>query len=84
MADLDGNKTVIVDRDRADRSSPVGWIILALLLLLAIWFFMSGGFGLFGGSDANDATEINNTSETQIETPAGNPSTTDEQEPVTP
>jgi len=42
----DNRDTVVVEKDR--RSSPVGWIVglVVVIILLAI-FFMSGGFGLF-------------------------------------
>lgn len=44
----DTRDTVVVEKDR---SSPVGWIVglVVVIILLAI-FFMSGGFGLFGGA----------------------------------
>ena len=62
----DRRDMVVVEKDR---SSPLGWIIGAIILLaLLILFFMSGGFGLFGG--ANETTSpAGNTDSINIDTP---------------
>ncbi len=44
--------TVVVDNDR--RSSPVGWIVALVLVVLVILFLMNGGFGLFGGGNTTN------------------------------
>lgn len=49
----DTRDTVVVEKDK---SSPIGWIVgLVIVLILAAIFFMSGGFGLFGGNTAAPA-----------------------------
>lgn len=47
----DTRDTVVVEKDRS--GSPVGWIVgLVIVIILLAIFFMSGGFGLFGGGTA--------------------------------
>jgi hypothetical protein len=59
MVDVNEERTVVVDRDSAaDRSSPVGWIVLLAVLLLLALFFMFGGTQLFNGGEAG-TTETN-------------------------
>lgn len=54
----DRRETVVVEGDR--RSSPVGWIVaLVILFVLALLFFMNGGFGLFGGGTTDGGDTIN-------------------------
>lgn len=63
----DRRDTVIVEKDRS--ASPLGWIIGAIILLaLLILFFMSGGFGLFGGANETTAP-ADNTDSINIDTP---------------
>ena len=47
----DGKRdTVVVDNGR--KSSPIGWIIgLVVLLILILLLFGTGGFGLFNGAE---------------------------------
>lgn len=59
ITDYNEDKTVIVDRDTrdvADRSSPVGWIILLVVLLFLAIFLAMGGMRMFSG-DTTDNTE---------------------------
>lgn len=62
MVDYNDEKTVIVDRDTADRSSPIGWIIVVVLLLIAALFFMTNYLG-----DGNGSTDTTDTSDSSIE-----------------
>jgi len=47
----DTRDTVVVEKDRS--SSPVGWIVgLVIVIILLAIFFMSGGFSMFGSGTA--------------------------------
>ena len=56
MAAYNDDKTVIVERDSVDRSSPVGWIILLVALIAVIFFFLMGGMDMFDADSTNDTT----------------------------
>lgn len=79
----DRRDAVIVEKDRS--SSPLGWIIgaIVVLVLLAL-FFMSGGFGLF--NDANETTApAGDTDSINIDTPENinvQPTPTESMEPT--
>jgi hypothetical protein len=82
MADIDDERTVIVDREVRDtrevedRSSPLGWIILLLVLLVAAWYFLFGsGSGWLGGSGTDTTSELENSNEVPTVTPGTNGST---------
>lgn len=62
MADYNDEKTVIVDRDATDRSSPLGWIIVAVLLLVATLFFVMNYLG-----DGDDTTDTNDNPDSSIQ-----------------
>jgi len=68
MADYNDEKTVIVDRDATDRSSPLGWIIVAVLLLVATLFFMMNYLG--DGDDTTDTTDSSDSSLQESTSPA--------------
>lgn len=56
--DNDKREPVIINNER--KSNPIGWIIgLVVVLVLVFLFFSMGGFGLFGGTAADDSNSIN-------------------------
>ena len=53
----DKRETVVVE---GRRSSPVGWIIGVVVLIIVIaLFFTYGGFGMFGGGSAPAGDTVN-------------------------
>lgn len=53
MAEIQNDKTVIVDRDATDRRTPSGVVIALVVLAILALFFLLGGFGMFGGGAGN-------------------------------
>lgn len=96
MTDLDNDRindgtndrTVIVERDTGDSASPLGWIILLIVLLLALAFFLTDGFGLLNNDTSTDTTELETPTTTEIiedDTPAEQNTTETQNNPsVTP
>jgi hypothetical protein len=71
MADIETEKTVIVDRDTADRRSPSGLIVALVVLALLALFFLLGGFNMFrGGTGTGSGTDTMDTTSPQVQGPA--------------
>lgn len=78
MAEIENEKTVIVDRDAADRRTPSGLVIALIVLAILALFFLLGGFNMFGGNagtPSGTGTETDASTQIQEQT-APAPSTT--------
>lgn len=72
MADVNGEKTVIVDRDSdaVDRRSPMGLVILIVAIVVIALFFLLGGFSMFSGTGGSSQTQLRTPTTTTSPTPA--------------